>query len=188
MALLAVEAGASAIGLVNHKSSPRHLEPEDIKAIMEVLPDDVPAVQVFVDPSADTMNQVHGWIQLHGEETEEIVAQARGPVVRGISFNAEAVRRWDACPHVDLLLIDGPGKGAGRQFNHDELAELQREISKPVVLAGGLDPDTVGDAIAATRPWGVDVSSGVESGRGVKDPARIRAFCEAVRAADSVSH
>ena len=102
MALLAVDVGASAIGLVNHKASPRHLEPEDIKAIMDVLPDHVPAVQVFVDPSPASMNEVQGWIQLHGEETEEIVAQARGPVVRGISFSPEAIRRWDACPHVDV--------------------------------------------------------------------------------------
>ena len=187
MAMIAVEAGAAAIGLVNHQPSPRHLEQEQIQTIMDALPPDVPAVQVFVDPPATTMSQVEGWIQLHGEETEEIVAKARGPVVRGISFCPEAVRRWDACPDVDLLLIDGPGKGAGRKFNHDELKQLQQELTKPIVLAGGLDPDTVGDAIAALRPWGVDVSSGVESGRGVKDPARIRAFCEAVRAADSAS-
>ncbi|MEE2906479.1 MAG: N-(5'-phosphoribosyl)anthranilate isomerase, partial [Planctomycetota bacterium] len=144
-------------------------------------------VQVFVNPSPATMGQVEGWIQLHGEETEAIAAQARGPVVRGFSFSPEAVRRWNACPHVELLLIDGPGKGAGRTFDHDQLLELQHEITKPIVLAGGLDPDTVGEAIAAIRPWGVDVSSGVESGRGIKDPARIRAFCEAVRAADSAA-
>ncbi|MCH2153813.1 MAG: phosphoribosylanthranilate isomerase [Phycisphaerales bacterium] len=188
MALIAVDAGASAIGLVSHKASPRHLESVEIQTIMNELPEDVPAVQVFVDPTAETMSQVQGWIQLHGEESEQVVAQARGPVVRGISFSPEAVRRWNACSSVDLLLIDGPGKGAGRTFDHDQLLELQSEISKPIVLAGGLDPDTVGDAITALRPWGVDVSSGVESGRGIKDPARIRAFCEAVRAADSISN
>ena len=123
-------------------------------------------------------------MQLHGRETEEVVARAPRPVIRGFGFDAEEVRRWEACPHVAALLIDGPAAGSGAAFDHHALAALRTELRKPVILAGGLTPENVADAIRVVRPDAVDVSSGVESSPGVKDPERIRAFCAAVRAAE----
>ncbi|MCH2133592.1 MAG: phosphoribosylanthranilate isomerase [Phycisphaerales bacterium] len=187
MAAIAIDAGASAIGLVRHEPSPRHVDDQTVAAIQAVIPSPVASVQVFVDPPPPTVRETAGWIQLHGEETEDLVAMATGPVVRGFSFSPDAVRRWDQCPDVKILLIDGPGKGAGRGFDHEALLAMRDELTTPIVIAGGLCPDSVGPCIETLRPWGVDVSSGVESERGVKDPGRIRAFCEAVRAADQAN-
>ncbi|MEE2907356.1 MAG: phosphoribosylanthranilate isomerase [Planctomycetota bacterium] len=184
MALLAVDAGASAIGLVRHEPSPRHVDEQTAARIKSVLPDDVPAVTVLVDPTPAVLATLEGWIQLHGEETEDLASRAPGPVIRGFAFSPESVQRWDVCPHVQLLLVDGPGKGAGERFDHGTLAAMRDELTTPLIVAGGLTPDTVEETIRILRPWGVDVSSGVESDRGIKDPAMIRAFCEAVQAAD----
>ena len=185
MGLLAIEAGASAIGLVRHEPSPRHVSDNTAMQIRKQMPDAFPCIDVVVDPDPDGLRLCPNWIQFHGEESEDLITRARGPVVRGFAFSMEAVRRWDACPDVDILLVDGPGKGAGTSFRHDDLAEIRETIKTPLVIAGGLDPDSVGEAISVLRPWGVDVSSGVESQRGVKDPQRIKAFCDAVRDADS---
>ena len=85
------------------------------------------------------------------------------------------------------LLIDGPRGGSGAVFEHGALAAMMDAITKPIILAGGLTPENVGAAIRSVRPYAVDVSSGVESAPGVKDPDLIRAFCAAVRQADLVS-
>ena len=187
MALLAVEAGASAIGIVRHEPSPRHVDDQQAQRVRAVLAPEIPCIEVVVDPLPDQLARYQGWIQLHGKETEAIAAMAKGPVVRGFAFSEEAVRRWDACTDVDVLLVDGPGKGAGKSFDHSALAAIRNEIQTPLVIAGGLDPDSVNEVIRNLRPWGVDVSSGVESERGIKDPSRIKAFCEAVREADEAS-
>ena len=185
MAKIAIDAGASAIGMVNHPASPRHVDEDMINQIRQSLPSSFPAVEVLVDPSREKLRDTKGWVQLHGEESETLVSTAPGPVIRGFSFSPEAVRRWNECEHVSILLIDGPGKGAGEGFDHDQLLEMKTSVHKPLVIAGGLCPETVGDVIRLLKPWGVDVSSGVESERGVKDPDLIRAFCDAVRAEES---
>lgn len=187
MALVAIDAGADAIGLVNHPPSPRHVAEDVIARIREAVPKNIPTIEVLVDPSRDKIAACRGWIQLHGEESEAIVSSASMPVIRGFSFSSSAIRRWNACDDVSILLVDGPGKGAGETFDHDQLMELKTTIRKPILLAGGLTPDNVEEIVRSVRPWGVDVSSGVESTRGVKDPGLIRAFCDAVRAADHAS-
>ncbi len=185
MAHVAIEAGASAIGMVNHPASPRHVDQHMIAHIRQFIPSSFPSVEVLVDPSPDQLLHTKGWVQLHGEEPESLVSTAPGPVIRGFSFSPEAVRRWNECEDVSILLIDGPGKGAGEGFDHDQLLELKDSVDKPLIIAGGLCPETVGDVIRLLKPWGVDVSSGVESERGKKDPDLIKAFCDAVRAEDS---
>ena len=124
------------------------------------------------------------WIQLHGDEDEAFIASLDGRhVIRGFRYDEEQVRRWDACPDVDVLLIDGSAGGHGESFEHGRLVAMMSDIETPVVLAGGLTPDNVAEAIRVVQPFGVDVSSGVESSRGVKDHGLIRAFCEAAREA-----
>jgi phosphoribosylanthranilate isomerase len=182
------QAGADAIGLVRYPGSPRHLDDAQARAIATAVPHDIAVVRVVVDPGDDELSAATGWIQLHGEETEAtaaLAARSTGQVIRGFAFSPQAVQRWDACKAVDLLLIDGPGKGAGTPFDHRELLGVLESVSTPVIIAGGLTPDTVGDVVRLLHPFGVDVSSGVETQRGIKDPGAIRAFCEAVRAADS---
>jgi phosphoribosylanthranilate isomerase len=192
-ARVAVAAGADAIGLVTAARSPRAIDPENARAIADALPPEVTPV-VVCEPGPDTPDVGFTlgpgtWVQVHGAWAEpplEALARTHR-VARGFRFDADAVRRWEACPGVHVLLVDGSSGGAGAAFDHAALAAMRTEITKPIVVAGGLDPDNVGAAITTVHPYAVDVSTGVESAPGVKDPARVRAFCDAVRAADAAS-
>lgn len=128
-------------------------------------------------------------MQLHGNEAEPQIARIANNrhIIKGMRFDPAQVRRWDQVQHVNALLIDGPSGGGGEGFDHRALADMMRSISKPVILAGGLTTATVGEAIRTVGPYGVDVSSGVETSRGVKDSTMIREFCAAVREADNAS-
>jgi phosphoribosylanthranilate isomerase len=97
--------------------------------------------------------------------------------MRGFAFSPAAVRRWDACAAVDTLVVDGPRGGGGRGFDHAALAPMVPGLLARVLLAGGLAPGSVRAAIDAVRPWGVDVSSGVERERGTKDAGLVADFC-----------
>ena len=186
MAAVAVGAGADAIGLVIEvPGSPRNLSFDEAEAIAATLPPRIMKIAVVRDSDPEIAARWRAtWFQLHGVEDEQTVAcfARTKHVMRGFRFDVEQVRRWDACPDVDILLVDGSTGGAGEAFRHEQLAELMPQITKPVVLAGGLTPDNVADAIATVRPFAVDVSSGVESAPGVKDGDLIRRFCAAVRA------
>lgn len=185
MALAAIEAGADAIGFVIEvPGSPRSLTVEKANAIAATLPPRIITIAVLSDADPAVAEQWHGtWLQLHGNEDEGSVARLarRRHVIRGFRFDPDAIRRWDDCTDVNTLLIDGSAGGRGEAFRHEELAALMPRISTPVMLAGGLTPDNVADAIRTVRPWAVDVSSGVETAPGVKDEALIRRFCAAVR-------
>ena len=122
------------------------------------------------------------WFQLHGQEDETTVAEfARTRhIIRGFRFDPVEVKRWNDCPGIEILLVDGATGGTGEAFCHEALAEMMPQIEKPVILAGGLTADNVGQAIRTLRPYAVDVSTGVESVPGVKDKTLIREFCLAV--------
>ncbi len=185
----AVEAGADAIGLVFAKNSPRRIDMDDAIEIADAVAPFITVIGLFQLTRADDplLDEWWGeWVQLHGNEDEALVEQVAQThkVVRGFRFDEEQVRRWNACPYVESLLIDGTSGGGGAGFDHAALAALKHELDKPIILAGGLNAENVGNAIRAVRPFAVDVSSGVESGPGVKDPDLIRAFCNAVREAD----
>ncbi|MDP7070000.1 MAG: phosphoribosylanthranilate isomerase [Phycisphaerales bacterium] len=183
----AVEAGADAIGLVLAEGSPRTVSTEQAAALAACAGERLATIALMVNPApAQLEARPAAWLQLHGSESESLVAQAAlmGPVIKAVPHrDIEAITFWDADPNVQLLLIDSPRGGSGQPFDHAALAPLAASLRTPWILAGGLTPETVGAAIQTLRPWGVDVSSGVESSRGVKDAARMRAFCEAVHAA-----
>ena len=184
-------AGADMIGLVRAPGSPRELELASAKKIAAKAPEGLQTVGVYVDPShQDVEDLPSDWIQLHGEETaEEVTAISRlsgRKVIRGFHFQPQACQLWDAHPHVAALLLDGPSAGSGESFDHGILAEVMGTLKKPIILAGGLDPENVAESIRLMRPWGVDVSSGVESKPGTKDHGRIAAFCQAVRNAEQL--
>lgn len=191
-ALAAADAGADAIGFLFVTSSPRFIEPEDAAAIMLGMPPFVATVGVFMNASAEAFADIEercptSHTQLHGSEEETLVNQC-APAIKAVRYARDTIERdltrWDRCDDVEAILIDGPAPGRGVPFEWTDLAPLVRGLAKPVFLAGGLTPDNVAEAIRVVRPYAVDVSSGVESSRGVKDPALIRAFCDAVRAAD----
>jgi len=187
MALVAAEAGADAIGLMFVPQSPRYVLPGPAQQIARSLPPLISAVGVFMNPSDPDLQNWRGqWVQMHGQEDEpQITRVARTRrVIKAMQFDPNQIRRWDRCEHVSALLVDGSEGGNGTAFEHKALAELMPSIKTPVILAGGLTPSNVGEAIRTVRPFGVDVSSGVESSRGVKDAGLIRDFCAAVREAD----
>ena len=186
----AVEAGADLVGFVLAEGSPRTVSMNDAIVLARGLPEHVEPVAVFRDQPIETIQR---WpftaVQLHGDESEAMIAdlstKQRYRVMRGFSWSRAAFDRWRACADVDVLLIDGPKPGSGEPFDHDALSDHCVGVETRVFLAGGLTPENVGEAMRTVRPFGVDVSSGVESAPGVKDPALIRRFCEAVREADA---
>ena len=198
-ALAAVDAGADAIGLVFVEKSPRYVTIEQAKAVAQSLPDTVVSVGLFVDCPGETMRQTMDDVglsvaQLHGHESiDDMDALTGYPAWKALPFDEQfqhTASTWDHDPRIEALLIDTPPTGdltggSGIAFDWTGLAKVKDHFAKPIILAGGLTPDNVGDAIRTVQPYAVDVSSGVESSRGVKDVGLITAFCEAVRAADS---
>jgi len=188
-AVLAAQCGADAIGLVFHAASPRCVESDAARQIVRVLPPFVTSVGLFMNAGADAVRQVLAEVplavlQFHGEEDAAFCTQFGLPYLKAIAMGeggdpAAAMRRH---PQAQGFLLDGhaPGQmgGSGRAFAWDAIPP---DLPRPWLLAGGLRPETVGKALQIVQPYGVDVSSGVESHPGVKDPERIRAFIQAVR-------
>ena len=192
----AVEAGADLVGFVFFPPSPRAVTPAQAAAIARPGP---AKVGLCVDPAEDDIAAVLAAlpldvIQLHGEETPTRCAAIRArfglPVMKalGIASAADLDALADYAPVVDRFLLDAkapPGAPlpGGNAAPFDWTLTAGRTIPRPWLLAGGLTPENVGQAIAVSGAPGVDVSSGVERARGVKDPARIAAFVAASRAA-----
>ncbi len=178
---IAVGAGANAIGFMFVESSPRSIERHDGEQLLLQLPDDVLGVAVLQNYKAlDDFSDWNGWLQLCGDEDEEIVANAPRPVIRAFKWNSEEVLRWNLCPNVEALLVDGSTGGLGETFDVSVLADMIPWLSKPVIIAGGLTPENVGAVITQANPAAVDVSSGIESAKGIKDPQKMCDFINAV--------
>lgn len=193
-ALCAAESGADAVGLVFVKASPRYVDPGRAWEIASYLPPFVSTVGLFVNQKAADIEAVRGacpfdFCQLHGQESEPVVRECGPMVIKAIQFDPLTIetelRRWSRFSEIGALLIDGSAGGEGRALDWNVLAEVQDASDHPLILAGGLTPENVGEAIRIVQPWGVDVSSGVERERGVKDPQLIAEFCRAVREADA---
>ncbi len=185
----AADAGADMIGLMFYERSPRHISFVTAAEISRALPPFIIKVGVFVNPDEDTVMRAIGecgvtLLQFHGEETPEFCTQF------GV-MSMKALRVRDATslemlPNyaTDAYLLDAYSPeahgGTGAKFNWD-LAIGAKKLGKPIFLAGGLTPENVGAAVSQVQPFGVDVSSGVESAPGKKDPAKVQAFIKAVR-------
>lgn len=178
----AVEAGADAVGFV-FSPSPRQVTPAAARQLAAALPRGVKRVAVFRHPPPGGIARVL-------EEFAADWVQSDAVDLSGTDLGgADALpvfRSGAPLPPLlpELMLYEGADSGTGRVADWDEAAELAPRTR--IVLAGGLGPENVGEALARVGPWGVDVSSGVESAPGVKDPARIAAFVAAVRAAEQV--
>lgn len=186
----AVEAGARYVGFVFFARSPRHVSPEQAADLAALVPPGIARVGLFVDPDDALLRGVLDkvpldLIQLHGKEMPARVAEVKAltglPVMKavGVAEPSDLDALWDYGLVADMLLIDAkPPKGAdlpgGNGIAFDWRLLAGRQILKPWLLAGGLTPDNVAQALRLTRAPGVDVSSGVESAPGIKDPARIR--------------
>ena len=187
----AAQAGADAIGLVFYPPSPRFLSTERAVEIRDALPPFVQTVALFVNPDAAQVAQVIGrvkpaMLQFHGDETPEFCAHFGVPYVKAARVKAgvdllEYLRPFSTAAAWLLDSFVAEYGGVGERF---DWSLAPQKLERPLILSGGLDVSNVGEAIRRLRPWGVDVSSGVESAKGVKDPARIAAFIAEVRNAD----
>ncbi len=184
----AVHAGADAIGLVFHDASPRHVAVETAHAIAWALPPFVTVVGLFVDAPAERIAAVLdavplGLIQFHGAETADDCRRYGRPYIKAIPMRADVdlAHAAAAYPDAAALLVDSHhaamAGGSGETF---DWTRLPASLGRPLVLAGGLTPGNVAQAVAMVRPYAVDVSSGVEKRRGVKDTDKMAAFVRAV--------
>jgi phosphoribosylanthranilate isomerase len=191
-AVAAAQAGADAIGLVFYAPSPRFLNVERAREIRDALPPFVQAVALFVNPDAAQVAQAIGRVhpallQFHGEETPDFCAQFGLPYLKACRVTQgvyllkylrpfSAASGWLLDAHVEEY------GGVGASF---DWSLVPARLERPLVLSGGLTRENVGEAVRRVRPWAVDVSSGVESSKGIKDAAKIAAFIAEVRNADA---
>ncbi len=191
-AMAAVAAGTDAIGVVL-APSPRRVTLEQASTALSAVPPLVSRVGVFVDPTLDEVRDAVralrlDLVQFAGDESREECIESPAPVLKaiqvGTAFDAQRAEPYRGL--VAALLLDthvtGKRGGTGETFSWHTVHEPPAWA--PFFVAGGLDPENVGDAIRALRPYAVDVSSGVERSPGLKDHAKLRAFVAAVRAAD----
>ena len=189
---VAVEAGADAIGFVFHKKSPRCVEPAVVKGIIRGLPPFVLPIGVFVNEEAkvvrDLMDECGlALAQLHGDESASYCETLGRPVLKAIRLKDRrsflALAEFKGRAQVRGFLVDAYSSeaygGTGQVTDWSLAAEAA--AAAPILLAGGLTPENVGAAIARVRPYGVDVSSGVEASPGCKDHDKVRAFIRAAR-------
>jgi phosphoribosylanthranilate isomerase len=185
----AAELGADAIGLVFYASSPRNVEVEQARAIIAAVSPFVTIVGLFVDPTQDQVESVLrrcslGLLQFHGEEAADFCGGFGLPYVKAARVRADAdlVQYLSPYHRAQGWLLDAYHDqlygGTGESF---DWKLIPRDLNRPVILSGGLTPDNVGAAVRQVRPWAVDVSSGVEAAKGVKDAAKIAAFIAGVK-------
>ena len=195
-AVLASDLGASAIGFVFWPRSPRFIEPETARAIAAAMPASLVCVGVFVDQDAAYVRQtaahVHlGAVQLHGNESVAFARSLMEPVIKAVPIRPGFVPELlDLLPAAITVLLDAhdPERHGGTGRTIDWSVAARAATRRPVVLAGGLTPDNVRDAIQTVRPYAIDVSSGVESSPGVKDPAKLRALFKALESDLPTTH
>lgn len=193
-ALAAAEAGADALGLVFYPPSPRHIEIDQAWSIIDVLPAFVTTTALFVNPEPGLVKTVIqrlkiDLLQFHGDESVEFCEQFERPYIKAVRMQQDT-NLADLSQHyasAQALLLDtyvkGVPGGTGEAFNWDWVAPSKRDDTcLPIILAGGLTVENVGQAVQTVQPWAVDVSGGVEAEPGKKSVAQIQAFVEAVNA------
>lgn len=187
-AFAAAQLGVDAIGLVFYQRSPRWVSPARAREVVRALPPFVTVVGLFLDAAQEFVQEVLAslsldLLQFHGSESPEFCARFHRPYIKTLPMGAgiDPLAYAREYPDAGGFLLDSnrPGQagGSGRTF---DWARVPQALVRPILLAGGLGVDNVAQAIVATRPWGVDVSSGVETAPGIKDPGLMQAFVQEV--------
>lgn len=186
---MVVEAGGDALGFVFYAKSPRNVDITQAADIIATLPPFVQSVALFLNPSVELVTGVIDsaqidLLQFHGTESPDFCGGFERPYIKAVPMGGsrqgfDVYDYVQAYPDARGFLLDsnalGEAGGSGRTFDWQR---YPRDLNRPLVLAGGLHPDNVAAAVAAVRPFAVDVSSGVESAPGIKDPGKIRQFIE----------
>ncbi len=189
-ALAAAEAGADAVGFIFFRESPRYIDPGAARAIIGKLPPFVTPVGVFVNASRDAVMETLArsgvrCLQFHGEEPPEDTAGFPVPVIKafrvGEDFDPASIARYDVPACLLDSAVAGKYGGTGTSFDWSKARDAAR--FGRIILGGGIHPGNAAQAVRSARPYGIDVSSGVESSPGVKDAARITALIHAIRTA-----
>lgn len=190
--MAAAELGADAIGLNFYPSSPRYVELGQLPAITECLPEQVEIVALFVDADVAAVRAVIDatridLLQFHGSETAQFCEQFDKPYMKVIAVRADSDLEREVAnyPSAKYILLDSfdPVRrgGTGKTFDWDKVKLFSQDQKERIVLAGGLQPDNVVEAIEIVHPLGVDVSSGVEASKGIKDFEKMKLFIKGVR-------
>ena len=191
-ALVAAHAGAHAIGLIFYAGSPRRVSHDIARRVIDALPPFVTPVALFVDATSADVERVVGEVkpqllQFHGDETPEYCEGFGMPYIKAAKVRQgvdllQYARRYRSAKGLLLdAFVDGSHGGTGTTFDWSLIPD---QLPLPLILAGGLNQDNVADAVRRVRPWAVDVSSGVEAAKGIKDAAKIAAFIRGARNAD----
>ncbi|WKB52561.1 phosphoribosylanthranilate isomerase [Eleftheria terrae] len=188
----AVDAGADAVGLVFYRRSPRHVTLERAVALARRLPPFVTPVGLFVNAAPAEVAEACAAVpqlvlQFHGDETPEACEAAGRPYLRAarMATGFDLLHFAAQYTSAQALLLDAHVEGYGGGGKAFDWSLIPPSVPRPVVLSGGLTPANVTGGVIQVRPWAVDVSSGVERAKGIKDADAIRRFCEAVREADA---
>jgi len=186
----AVDAGVDALGLVFYPPSSRLVSIEQARELARAVPPFVTLVGLFVNERASVVRSVLEnvplqLLQFHGEEDEAYCASFGRPYIKAARVKAglDLVKYAESFPTAQGLLLDAYVEGYGGGGQPFDWSLIPSKLSLPVILSGGLDADNVSAAIRAVRPWGVDTSSGVEAGPGIKDARKIVAFMDGVNRA-----
>lgn len=188
-ALAAAAAGADAIGLVFYAKSPRAVDIEQARAILAALPPFVTSVGLFVDAERSELERILASVpldllQFHGDESVQQCEAFGRPYIKALRVKAgddiaAQVARYTSAQGILLdAYVEGVPGGTGEAF---DWSLIPQTLSKPLILAGGLRPDNVAEAVSRVRPYAVDVSGGVEASKGVKDVEKVDAFIRAAR-------
>ena len=186
---VAIEAGADALGLVFYPPSPRFIDPEQAVRLAGMAPPFVSVVGLFVNAEARQVSELLAAVpihllQFHGDEDEAYCRQFGRPYIKAARMRPglDLLQYAASFPSAQAILVDAFVEGYGGGGKSFDWNLIPNSMSKPLVLSGGLDADNVGVAIRRVRPAAVDVSSGVEAAKGIKDADKIRSFIAAARA------
>ncbi len=191
--MAAAELGADAIGVNFYPQSPRAISVADLVDLVEGLPERVAVVALFVNPTSELVRQVLetgvvDLLQFHGDESAEFCEQFETPYMKAVAVKADSDLKFELAKYetAQYILLDSFDPimlgGTGKTFDWGRVVELTEQQRARLVLAGGLTPANVNEAIEIVHPFGVDVSSGVEASKGIKDPKKMHLFIEGVRA------
>ncbi len=187
----AVDAGADALGFVFYPPSPRFVEVERAASLARLVPPFVTTVGLFVNATPEFVREVLAAVpihllQFHGDEDEAYCQQFDRPYVKAARMKPglDLLQYAASFPSAQAILVDAFVEGYGGGGKVFDWNLIPPTLPKHLILSGGLDAENVGEAVARVRPAAVDVSSGVEAGKGIKDLRKIRAFVAAIRAAD----